>query len=80
MLVHLIQAILNFGPKFYVFKCPQSMNTVYGGMVYQQSHTRSVCGFPEGKLRTIRDLSKGWLRTLHEVGKSYVVPKNNFFI
>ena len=33
MLFHLIQAIFNFGPKFYVFKCPQSMNVVYAGMV-----------------------------------------------
>ena len=40
MLFHLIQAIFNFGPKFYIFQCSQSMNTVYAGMVYQQLRTR----------------------------------------
>ena len=44
------------------------------------TYTHSVRRFPKGKSRTVRDLSKGQLRTLREVGKTYVGPKNNFFL
>ena len=42
------------------------------------AYTHFVHGLPEGKSRTVRDLSKGQSRTLYEVEKDCIGSKINF--
>ena len=53
---------------------------VHGYGISTVMYTHSMHGFPEGKLCTICDLSKGKSRTLCEVEKIYARPKNKLFI
>ena len=50
----------------------------YGMLIVM--YTRSVCGLPERKLRTVHDFPKGQSRTLREVEKEYIGSKIQFFI
>ena len=70
-----------FLAQFLYFPTPSKHERcVRGYGISTVTYTRSVCGFPEGKLRTLRDLSKGQSRTLCEVEKYCVGSKNQFFI
>ena len=79
---------LSFGPSKFQFLAQFSCfsmsskheRCVRGYGISTVMYTCSVHGMPEGKSRTVGELSTGQSHTLQEVEKYYVGPKNQFFI
>ena len=70
-----------FLAQFLCFPMPSKHeHCVHGYGISTVMYTHSIRGFPKGKARRVRDLSKGQSCTLREVEKDYVGTKNNFFI
>ena len=70
-----------FWAQILCFQAPSKHeHCVHGYGMLIVTYTHSVCRFPEGKSRKVRDLPKGQSCTLHEVEKEYIGSKIQFFI